>query len=276
LPQNDKRGTTNGSALVVTPESLLAISLQQNDASAPRKRQKGGRQKGTTVKSSQAEHNIYQKACAEAAQDFQNALDEFAKMRKCHMKKGLLDQIIQDAKKRNHVTHLEILKATMRKQVVCKSLAPCHPGLVSPMEQIELTLVELCIQLGHARQPLKCKSFIPLVNLVLKGTLTEQEVIAFKARYSHGDKNAVLAKLGKGYYYGFLKWNEQKIVSKRGEKFAANQADWSTYDNFATMDDGVYNEMVAAGISQRLDEKVWMDMDGNIVESKEKGIWFAS
>jgi hypothetical protein len=37
LPQNDERGTTNGSALVVAPESLLAISLQQNDASPPRK-----------------------------------------------------------------------------------------------------------------------------------------------------------------------------------------------------------------------------------------------
>jgi hypothetical protein len=37
LPQNDERGTTNGSALVVTPESPLAISLQQNDASPPRK-----------------------------------------------------------------------------------------------------------------------------------------------------------------------------------------------------------------------------------------------
>jgi len=39
LPQNDERGTTNGSALVVTPELPLAISLQQNDASPPRKGQ---------------------------------------------------------------------------------------------------------------------------------------------------------------------------------------------------------------------------------------------
>jgi hypothetical protein len=50
LPQNDERGTTNGSALVVAPESPLAISLQQNDASPPRKRQKGGHQKGILSK----------------------------------------------------------------------------------------------------------------------------------------------------------------------------------------------------------------------------------
>jgi hypothetical protein len=62
----------------------------------------------------------------------QYAIDEFAKTGKCSMKKGLLDEIIEDAKKRNHVTHLEILKETIRKQVLCKNLVPRHRGLVSP------------------------------------------------------------------------------------------------------------------------------------------------
>jgi hypothetical protein len=58
-----------GSALVViTPESLMASSLPPDENTGPpRKRQKGGRPKGTTVKSSQAEYDIYQKVCAEAA-----------------------------------------------------------------------------------------------------------------------------------------------------------------------------------------------------------------
>jgi hypothetical protein len=129
------------------------------------------------------------------------------------------------------------------------------------MERIEPMLVELYIRLGCARQPLKCKNFITMVNSVLKGTFTKKEVIAFKARYSHGDKNAEAAELGKGYYYGFLKRNGQKLVSKRGEKFAANRADWSTYNNFATMYDGISDKMVAAGAAEHLDEKVWMDTD---------------
>jgi regulation of enolase protein 1 (concanavalin A-like superfamily) len=57
-------------------------------------------------------------------------------------------------------------------------------------------------------------------------------------------------------YYCFLKRNGHALVSKRGEKFAANRSDWSTYENFATMYDGVYDEMVAAGVAKRLDEKV--------------------
>jgi hypothetical protein len=59
-------------------------------------------------------------------------------------------------------------------------------------------------------------------------------------------------------------------VSKRRKQFAANQADWSTFNNFATMYDGAYDEMVAVGVAKHLNEKVWMDKDGNIgVESKE-------
>ena len=187
-----ERGALHGGSDIVTPESLLASSLRQDDdAGPPRKRQKGGRPKGTTVKSSQAEYDIYQKVCAEAARDFQNALDEVAKTGKCRMKKGLLDQIIQDVKTRHNVEHFEIPLATIRKRISRKNLAPPHRGLVSPMEKIEPMLVELCIRLGRARQPLKCKNFLPLVNSIIKGSLTEKEVIEFKARYSHGDENGL-------------------------------------------------------------------------------------
>ena len=141
LPQNDERGATNGSALVVvTPESLLASSLpQDDDAGPPRKRQKGGRPKGTTVKSSQAEYDIYQKVCAEAARDFQNALDEVAKTGKCRMKKGLLDQIIQDVKTRHNVEHFEIPLATIRKRISRKNLAPPPPMGTTPAPAASIT-----------------------------------------------------------------------------------------------------------------------------------------
>jgi hypothetical protein len=272
LPQNDGRGaTSNGSALVVTPdEPLLASSLPQDDASPPTKRQKGGRPKGTTLKSSQAELTLYKKACDEAARDFQSAVDEVAESGKCRMKQGLLDQIIQDTKRRNKLEHLEISKKMIRMRISRRSLAPPHRGLVSPMEQIEPMLVELCIRLGRARQPMKCKNFIPLVNSIIKGTLTEKEVIEFKARYSHGDKKSESAELGKGYYNGFLKRNGHRLVSKRGEKFAANRAEWSTYENFVKMYDGVYDEMVDSGVAERLPSPVWMDAEGNIVDSEDE------
>ena len=138
------------------------------------------------------------------------------------------------------------------------------------MAHLEPVLVELCIQLGCARQPLKCKNFIPLANSLIKGALTEKEIIQFKAHYSHGDKNAESAQLGKGYYRGFMKRNEHRLMSKRGVKFASNRSEWSTYQNFRIMYDGVYDEMVAAGVAEHLNEKVWMDIDGNLCLSEEE------
>jgi hypothetical protein len=48
-------------------------NLQQDDADPAKKRQKGGRRKGTAMKSSRTELESYQNASAEAAQDYQNA-----------------------------------------------------------------------------------------------------------------------------------------------------------------------------------------------------------
>jgi hypothetical protein len=45
---------------------------------------------------------------------------------KRRMKKGLLDQIIQDAKKRNNVTHLEIQKASIQMRVLIYTKALLH------------------------------------------------------------------------------------------------------------------------------------------------------
>jgi hypothetical protein len=82
LPQNDgERGATNDSSYVVAPESPLASSL-------PRKRRKGGRpQRGGLQAKVLKLSSIFikkqkikkQKACAEAARDFQNAVDEVTK-----------------------------------------------------------------------------------------------------------------------------------------------------------------------------------------------------
>jgi hypothetical protein len=185
----------NATEATLSPMTV-SNDLPQDDAGPPKKRQKGGRPKGTTIENSQEEIERYKKAVAEVAQDYKNALDDVEKQAlhhssgRRHIRKGTLDRIIEYAKKKHNVDHLEIPKETIKSRVKRGCLAPSHPGLVSPMEQVEPILVELCIRLGRARQPLKCKNFIPLANSLVKGTLTEQEVIAFKARYSHGDENA--------------------------------------------------------------------------------------
>jgi hypothetical protein len=66
-----------------------------------------------------------------------------------------------------------------------ESAYPCiHVAPKTPSARI----AGVCIRLGCTRQPLKCKNFIPLVNSMLKGTSTEQEVIAFSIELAVGLK----------------------------------------------------------------------------------------
>jgi DNA replication initiation complex subunit (GINS family) len=84
-----KRSATTGSDLTLGLDAhaaeaslsptTVSNNLPEDDADPPNKRQKGGRPKGTTMKSLQAELENYQKASAEAARDYQNALDDVAK-----------------------------------------------------------------------------------------------------------------------------------------------------------------------------------------------------
>ena len=41
--------------------------------------------------------------------------------------------------------------------------------------------------------------------------------------------------LGRGYWQGFMARNGREVESKRGEKFAADRDNWSTYQNFDSM-----------------------------------------
>jgi hypothetical protein len=128
-----KRSATADSEL--TPGlSPMTVSnnLPQDDADPAKKRQKGGRRKGTTMKIPHTELESYRKAAAEAAQDYQNALDDFVHRRcnnikgKRRIKKGTLNQIIKDAKKRHNVEHLEIPEETVKSRIKRGSLVPTH------------------------------------------------------------------------------------------------------------------------------------------------------
>ena len=63
-----------------------------------------------------------------------------------------------------------------------------------------------------------------------------------------------------------MKKHSDRIRSKRGQKYALDRANWTTYANFAEMYDHCYHEMEVAGVARKLDEPVWMDSEGNVVD----------
>ena len=92
--------------------------------------------------------------------------------------------------------------------------------------------------------------------------------IAFKAKFCGGDADADSAKLGPKYYEDFMKRNKYLLRNKRGEKFAKDRAEWSTYTNFKHMYDHTYEELVASGNAIKLDEPGWFDEAGDQVATE--------
>jgi DNA-directed RNA polymerase specialized sigma24 family protein len=112
----------NATEATLSP-TTVSNDLPQDDAGPPKKRQKGGRPKGTTIENSQEEIERYEKAVAEVAQDYKNALDDVEKQAlhhssgRRHIRKGTLDRIIEYAKKKHNVDHLEIPKEKIKSRV---------------------------------------------------------------------------------------------------------------------------------------------------------------
>ncbi len=52
--------------------------------------------------------------------------------------------------------------------------------------------------------------------------------------------------IGVNWWWGFKKQHASRIVSKKGEKFALNRADWTKLSNIKQMYEYIYEEMVDA------------------------------
>ena len=122
------------------------------------------------------------------------------------------------------------------------------------------TTIGIIIQMSRMRQCLTPSRVLSLINILIKDTPIQEELLAWKATNTPNTSGIV----GRGYWRSFLKRNKNKIVSKCGQKYEHNCQNWTAYANFVHMYDSIINEMVDAGVAERLDEPVLMDRDGNV------------
>ena len=54
-----------------------------------------------------------------------------------------------------------------------------------------------------------------------------------------------------------MKWNKHRLVSKRGQKYSLDRQNWTTYHNFIHMYEHRYEEMVSAGVAERLYQNLY-------------------
>jgi hypothetical protein len=92
------------------------------------------------------------------------------------------------------------------------------PGPKSPLEEVELALVEICIQMGKICQPLSCTEAIALMNSMIDNTHTQQKLIDFHQSRRLGTEVFEKGKVTSGWWRGFLRRHEDRLVAKRGKK----------------------------------------------------------
>jgi len=75
--------------------------------------------------------------------------------------------------------------------------------------------------------------------------------------------------LGPKYWSNFLRRHPQ-LSTKHCVRFDSQREAWASYENFEQMYDDVYRGMVKSGIAIELENEVWVNKQGLIVESEEE------
>lgn len=158
-----------------------------------------------------------------------------------------------------------IKSETIRKRVSRHRPIVNGRGDVTPLADIEDTVVSIIIKMARIRQSLTPSKGLKLVNDMIEGTDTQTKLIKWKEAH----KSNCTGTVGRKYWRNFMKRHGHKIRSKRGQKYSLDRANWSTYANFKDMYDHNIEEMEVAGVAVRRTEPVWMDSSGRIVDRSD-------
>ena len=104
------------------------------------------------------------------------------------------------------------------------------------------------------------------MNNIIVGTSYQDELRRFQEVRRLGSEDFESGTVTTGWWRGFKTRYRHRVVTKRGERFACNRAEWTKRKNIAQMYDVIYDEMVDAGVTKVLDTLVYTDMTGKEVE----------
>ena len=151
---------------------------------------------------------------------------------------------------------------TIYSRVARGDLKPKHPGTKSPLAEVEESIVAVCIQMGKMRQPLTCVKGIVLVNDLIRGTNFAEAVKGFQLARMLGSNDFEHETLTHGWWVEFMQRHGDRLVIKRGERFACSRSDWTKLENIVQMYDVIYDEMVDARIAVPRNTPVYTDREG--------------
>ena len=107
------------------------------------------------------------------------------------------------------VPDLIVIHSTVHSHMSRRSTNPKHHGPGSPVVEMEPVFLQLCIEMGNARQPLTSSEGLELANSLIAGTPIQNKLI----RFQQMSKKKPTGKLGVKYWCSFLKRHENELVT---------------------------------------------------------------
>jgi hypothetical protein len=251
--------------------SLLGVEGVENNMVTNTNTKMAGRPKGSTRDSIKKANDNIEECKVEISLAYQKKMNESKAAGRERVTPGYLTNLIRDTKTAKGIPKdYYISEKTIKARIIRKKLHPPHPGTSSPLEGAEEAVVQILIQMGNIRQPLTATEGLQLMNGLIKNQDLQRKLIDFKLKRRMKGDLEHLGRVGKSYWNGFMKRHHHQLVTKRGEKFASNRADWSKHSYIKQMYDVIYDEFVGAGVARKLPQEVFMDRLGNIVEKEKK------
>jgi hypothetical protein len=173
---------------------------------------------------------------------------------------GYLKRLI-DEKKNKFGINCSI-SSKIIKNCIQKGLTTAHHGAKSLLDEVEVALVQICNQMGKIRQPLSCTKAIALMNDMIENTNAKLKLIEFQQSRILGTYGFEKGQVTSGWWRGFLRQHKDKLITKRGEKFALNRGDWTTLPSIRQMYKVIYDEMVDANMAVSLENPIFTDING--------------
>ena len=100
---------------------------------------------------------------------------------------------------------------TIQSRIRNGNISGLAPQKRSPIEEVEPIIVEHCVRLAEIGSALTADEIIALAAEVIKGTEHETYLLEFKEKRKITSKSLV----GKAWYHGFMRRNEDKIKRAR-------------------------------------------------------------
>jgi len=232
----------------------------------------GGRPKGSTIKEKKEKNNNFVSMMNYIAKNYEILKLTGVKIQKVHF-----HEMIEEAKTKYSI-HENVNIKTIQSRYRRRNIVVHHRGTPTPMSPLEPALLEIVLQKGQMNQPLTVEEGLQLANSMIQpGYQIETNVISYlKSRGQYYVKGSNTKSpgslLGSGYWRGFRRRHNHRLVSKRGVQFGHNRSEWCKYDNFKVMYDLVYEAMEIAGVVEKLKESEWQNSMGERVSDKDNAV----